>query len=175
MLNKKFIPGILFIGLSIIHFSCEYKTPYEKMTDSKDGAMIYIAKANNGVQNLNLTAGAAERTLKFGVGFGAMGFPSGDIIVTLVNDKNIIDSLNGIQTDLGLELYKTFPENAFKIDRLSLTIPRGGLSSNLVTVTYFPDKFEKTSNYLMALTISDASSYRVNPATKTLLIAAPKH
>lgn len=174
MLNRKNIAFMFSLGLTIIHFSCDYKTPYEKMTDSKDGAMIYIAKANNGVQNLDVTAGAAEKTLKFGVGFGAMGLPSNEIIVTLINDTHTIDSLNRIQADLGLELYKKFPDNAFKIDQLKLTIPKGGLSSNLSTVTYFPDKFEKTSNYLMALTISDASSYPVNPRTKTLLLAVPK-
>lgn len=174
MLKKQFIGAALLLGLSAINFSCEYKTPYEKMTGSKDGAMIYIAKANNGVQNIDLTAGAAERTLKFGVGFGAIGLPSDDITVTLVNDTHTIDSLNSIQNELGLEQYKRFPEDSYKIDQLKLTIPKGGSSSNLATITYFPDKFEKTSNYLMALSISDASSYKVNPATRTLILAAPK-
>jgi hypothetical protein len=174
MIKKQFLYTAI-LGICLFSASCEFKAPYEKMTDSKDGAMIYIAKATAGVQNLNLTAGATERTFTFGVGFGAVGLPANDIVVSLINDSHAIDSINSVQSSLGLELYQKFPADAFKMDKMKLTIPCGGASSELTTITYYPAKFDRTANYLLALSISDASSYAVNPATKTLYLAAPKH
>ena len=174
-MKKQIIHWILLVTISLIGTSCDEKNlPYEKLTDSRDGAMVFIAKANKGFQNLPLSPAENEKTFKFGVGFGGLGLPSNDIAVTLVNDTRAFDSLNVMQSGLGLELYKKFPENSFKIDLLKLTIPRGEVSSNLASLIYYPDKFEKSSSYLLALSITDASSYKVNPGTRTILITVPK-
>ena len=163
------------MGLSIAFLACSKQVPpYEKLTDSKDGAAIFIAKAHQGAHNLTLFPYTAERTFQFGVGFGAVGLPASDIGVTLVEDVHAFDSLNTIREINGMEPYERFPQSAYDIDKLSLTILQGDVSSDLTTLTYFPEEFDATTDYLLALSIDNASGYSINPSTKTIFIIAPK-
>jgi hypothetical protein len=166
----------LLILFSLLVFSaCEKNTAYEEETDSKDGAQIFIAKANRGVQNLTIFPYAdTARTFTFGAGFGALGNPANDINVKFTIDQKALDSMNVIRVNSALPPYELFPADAYEINKMDVTIPRGGQSSDLVSVKYYSTKFDSEKSYLLPITITDASGYKVNSATKTIFIVAPK-
>lgn len=163
---------ITFIVLSM--FGCkEDVPPYEELTDNKEGANVFLAKANKGIQNLTMFP-MEERTVNFGVGLGAVGLPANDISVTLVKDNHAFDSLNNIRILNDEEPYEMFPDDAYLIDQLKLVIPKGMVESNMVNLTYDPQKFNSEKDHLLALTIGDASGYGISPSAKTLFFVAPK-
>lgn len=163
---------IIFSILSIIGCK-EDAPPYEELTDSKEGANIFIAKATKGEQMLTMFP-MEERTVNFGTGFGAVGLPSDDIVVTLVEDNHVFDSLNNIRILNNEEPYEEFPEAGYSIDKLSLVIPKGTISSDLGNLTYDPKSFDTEKDHLLALTITDASGYNISPSAKTVIFIAPK-
>lgn len=149
--------------------------PYEELTDNKEGAMVFVAKAHSGIQNLTIFPFTdLERTFRFNAGFGAVGLPAGNIGVSFSEDVRAFDSLNTVRQANGLEPYQQFPQDAYHIDKLKLTIPKGGVSSDFATLTYRPQKFDNSKNYLLALSINDASDYSISPMAKTVLIVTPK-
>lgn len=165
----------MLLGAMLTLAGCEKDLAYEIQTDSKEGAQIFIAKANNGFQNLTIFPFTEEeRTFTFGAGFGALGLPASDIKITFSVDKHALDSINSIRESSDLPLYEEFPAEAYTIENTKVTIPKGGMSSNLVTIRYFSKKFDPTKSYLLPLSITDASGYSVNPFTKTMFIVAPK-
>ncbi|SEN68931.1 protein of unknown function [bacterium A37T11] len=165
--------GVFLLGLSM--FACGKDTPaYEELTDSKEGANVFIARVNNGVQNLTIFPYLEERTLPFNVGLGMVGYPSGDIKITLSESTGqIIDSLNAVRVANGQEPYELFPADSYNIDNLELTIAKGELYSGYSTLTYHPEAFASDKDYLLAFTITDASGYPINPSTKTIIFVAP--
>lgn len=165
----------LLMGLSTAFFACNDDVPpYEELTDSKEGAAVFIAKAHDGHQHLTIFPYTDERSVQFGVGFGAVGLPASDIGITLAEDLQAFDSLNVIRELNGLPPYERFPQGAYQIDKLNLTIPKGGLSSDLTTLTYMPEAFDPETDYLLPLSIESAAGYSINPATKTIFFIAPK-
>lgn len=165
----------MLMGLSTAFLACNDEVPpYEELTDSKEGASVFIAKAHQGHQNLTIFPYTEERSVQFGVGFGALGLPASSIGITLVEDVQAFDSLNVIRELNGLAPYERFPQSAYQIDKLNLTIPQGGMSSDLTTLTYFPEEFDAETDYLLPLSIQSASGYGINPSTKTIFFIAPK-
>lgn len=163
---------IVFSFLAIV--GCKEDTPpYEQLTDSKEGANVFIAKAKTGEQMLTMFP-IEERAVNFGVGFGAVGLPASDIAVTLTKDNHVLDSLNNIRVLNNEEPYLPFPDAGYSIDKLSLVIPSGTISSDLANLTYDPSQFDTEKDHLLALTISDASGYDISPSAKTLIFIAPK-
>ncbi len=163
------------MSLSTAFLACNDDVPpYEELTDSKEGASVFIAKAHQGHQNLTIFPYTEERSVQFGVGFGALGLPASDIGITLVEDIQAFDSLNVIRELNGLPPYERFPQGAYQIDKLNLTIPKGGMSSDLTTLTYFPEQFDAETDYLLPLSIQSASGFSINPGTKTVFFVAPK-
>ena len=155
--------------------SCEKDNiPYEELTDSKEGALIYIAKARGGIRSLETFSIKEEKYLEkdtviFNAGFGAVGLPANKINVTFSIDNRVLDSINIIREINGEKKYKPFPSDAYSISTMELTIPKGAEYSNFTTMVYDPKKFEMDSNYLIALTITDASGYSINPEVKTAI------
>lgn len=176
-MKMKTIYRLLFLmaPAMLMLVACEKSIPaYEALTDAKEGARVFVARANNGLQNLTIFPYTEERIFRFNAGFGAVGLPASDIPVTFTEDSRVFDSLNVIRSNNGLELYERFPKSAYNIDALSLTIPKGGLSSDFATLTYRPNEFNSAKDYLLALSITDASGYAITPSAKSLLIVAPK-
>lgn len=167
--------SLLLLGTILSLASCEADLPYRTETDSKNGARIFIAKANSGFQNLTIFPFTeTERSFSFGVGYGAVGLPANDINVKFSVDRKALDSINTVRQISALPPYAEFPTNAYAIENTEVTIPKGELSSNLVKIKYFPNKFDATKSYLLPLSITDASGYSVNSATKTIFLVAPK-
>ncbi|GAA4798567.1 hypothetical protein GCM10023231_29180 [Olivibacter ginsenosidimutans] len=153
--------------------ACDKSKPYEELSNDKDGAMVFIAKANNDMQQLTMFP-YEKRTLKFNVGFGALGLPAEDIHISMSEDMHAFDSLNTIRQANGEAAYVKFPSAAYAIDQLNFTIPKGSVSSDYATLSYDPETFDPEKDHLLALSITDASGYTISPAAKTLLIVAPK-
>lgn len=167
----------ILLLLSIIFFSCIDETPsYEKLTDSKEGAQVFIAKGGTEINYLttfSFESGTItpHNSFRFNVGFGAVGLPANPIKIELIQDANIIDSINQLQEINGDKLYYPFPEDAFAIENLNLEIATGKEYSNFVNLEYYPEKFELEKNYLLALSIKDASGYSINADKKAILLA----
>lgn len=158
-------------------YSCEEdNTAFEELTDSKEGALVYTAKARGGIRTLETFSIEDEKylekdTLMFNAGFGALGLPANNIDVTFSMDNEAFDSINAIREVNAEEKYKLFPEDAYEISSMEVTIPKGEEYSNSSTITYEPEKFDMDSNYLLALTITDASGYTINPKVKTMIFS----
>jgi len=166
----------LFLLFGLLCFcACKTNTAYEVETDSKTGAQVFIAKSNKGVQNLTIFPYTDEvRKFTFGAGFGALGLPAHSIRVKFSIDDKAFDSLNVIRVNSALPPYEKFPSDAYQIENLEVTIPKGGMSSGLVNIKYFSKKFDTEKSYLLPLTITDASGYTISPMAKTIFIVAPK-
>ncbi|QOD62347.1 DUF1735 domain-containing protein [Polaribacter haliotis] len=161
---------VIMVSLSI---SCEDETPaYEQLTDSKENAQIFIAKAVNGAVDLEIFPYADQRETNFGIGFGGVGLPASDISVKLEINQTALDSLNQIRVASGRDPYLIFPSDAYEIGDLSFTIPAGKQSSGVTKLTYFPNKFDSSSDFALPLTIVESSGYNVNPSTKNIIFLA---
>lgn len=176
-MKKDFIYFLLLIFMTIGFISCglEETPPYEELTDSKEGAQVFIPKAGSGIHYLETFSFETEEvaetdSIKFNVGFGALGLPASDITVSLSVDSQVVDSLNEAREINGEALYLPFPEDAYDIDKLLLTIPRGGEYSDLVTLTYYPEKFDMDKNYALAISIAEASGYAINRKNSSMVL-----
>lgn len=175
-MNKRYL---LYTALFVLFgfYGCDKEEIlYEQLTDSKEGALIFTAKARGGIRTLPTFSLEEERfldkdTLMFNAGFGALGLPANAIKVTFSLDNNAFDSINAIRQINGQKLYKPFPSDAYSISDMELTIPKGKAYSNFSTMIYDPEKFEMENNYLIALTITDASGYSINPEVKTAIFS----
>lgn len=170
---------LLYTSLLLVFgvLSCDKDdTPYEQLSDSKEGALIYTAKARGGIRSLktySIEDGKylEKDTITFNAGYGALGLPANDIKVAFSVDNNAFDSINAIREINGEKLYKPFPNDAYSISDLELTIPKGGEYSNYSTMIYDPEKFEIENNYLLAITLTDASGYTINQEVKTAIFS----
>jgi hypothetical protein len=164
---------LLVIGL----YSCEKDTvSYKELTDSKTGALVYSAKALNGIQKLKTFSFVDDMylpqgTVSFNAAIGSLGLPASDIDVTFSINNSVLDSINGVREINGLKKYKPFPQDSYTISNLKLSIPKGQEYSNSATLVYNPEKFAKDSDYLIAFSIVDASGYAINGKVKTVIYA----
>lgn len=170
--------SLIILLLAVLGFyACQGDdTPYDELTDSKEGAQIYTAKARGGIQSLETYSLEEEKylekdTIMFNAGFGALGLPASDINVSFSLDQQALDSVNAIRELNDESLYLPFPQDAYEISSLELTIPSGKEYSNFSTIIYDPSKFDLNHNYLMALTITDASGYSINPEVKSIFFS----
>lgn len=145
--------------LSCMAFAaCEKGAPYAEKTDSKENAVVYLQQGTTASQNLTLFPFIdAARTFTFNAGFGAVGLPANDITVKFEVDNAAFDSVNLARQLAGLPLYLKFPADAFTIDKMEAVIPAGKLTSNNITVNYFSKKFDPAKDYLLPISISEAS------------------
>ncbi|XHP72684.1 hypothetical protein KCTC52924_00417 [Arenibacter antarcticus] len=164
---------ILSVGLH----SCNTETPaYERLTTSKEGAQVFLAKGGSEYHYLNTYSRedqtvSAPDSIKFNAGFGALGLPANPINVKLTQNLNAIDSINEIREMNGEAPYLPFPENAYDINQLNLDIPSRSEYSNYATLKYYPEKFDFDNNYLLAISVDDASGYAINPEKRTIFFA----
>ncbi|MBJ7882134.1 discoidin domain-containing protein [Gelidibacter salicanalis] len=173
-MKKRYLLYTSLIVILGLH-SCEKDAiPYEELTDNKEGALIFTSKARGGIKTLQTFSLEEESylekdTVMFNAGFGALGLPASNIDVTFSIDTRAFDSINDIRELNGEKLYIPFPSDAYSISTLELTIPKGEEYSNFSTMIYDPEKFDIDNNYLIALSIIDASGYKINPEVKTAI------
>jgi len=175
MKTRHIVYSLALIG-AFNFYGCEENDPaYEELTTSKEGTNIFLAKANKGMESLEIfPADEDERTTTLGAGFGGLGIPASDIAITLSIDQAALDSINAARALNGETLYELFPENSYSIDKLNLSIQGGELYSNLSTLTYYPKVFNQEKNYILPISISDASGYPISRTAKTAIFLAPK-
>ena len=174
MKNRKYFIAI-WISILFVMSCTEDTPPYEVLTESKDGAQVFIAKANSGGQKLaTFPYGQDEITIKFNTGFGALGLPANPIRVLLAEDQAAFDSINNVRITDGLPPYEHFPAQAYTIDVLDLVIPKGALYSNYSTLMYRPKEFDTEKDYLLALSIKDAEGYSISPTAKSVLFVVDR-
>ena len=142
-----------------IFSGCVKEEAYNKKGDSTSDGVVFLQQAVTFPQELTTFPFVdAARTFTFNAGFGAVAF----------------DSINRIRQTAGLPLYLKFPADAYTIDAMETTIPSGNLISGKFNVNYFSKKFNPLMNYLLPISIKDASGYTVNPKLKTVFIVVSK-
>lgn len=155
--------------------ACKKDVPYAELTDSKENAVVYVQQALIAPQELTVFPFIdAARTFKFNAGFGAVGRPSSNISVKFEVDNAAFDSVNLVRQAAGQPLYIKFPADAYTVDGMEAAIPAGELTSNSITVSYFSKKFDPAKDYLLTMSIKDASGYRVNGKLKTVFLVVSK-
>jgi len=163
------------IMVILVQSSCKKETPpYEQLSDSKENAVVSIVKSNGNMQNLTIFPYQDEaRTIDFGASFGGVGLPASNISVKYAVDDKAFDSLNVSRVAQGLAPFQKFPADSYTLGASSSIIPAGQVSSNLIKVSYFPKKFNDKIDYLLPISVVDASGYKIG-AGKTLFLIAPK-
>lgn len=173
MKKNKFL--LFAITCSALLAGCVKEAAYDKKTDADDLAAVYLQQAVTFPQDLTTFPFTdAARTFTFNAGFGAVGYSSKDIRVKFEIDNAAFDSINLVRQVAGLPLYLKFPADAFTIDVMETTIPSGRLTSGTITVNYFSKKFDPLLNYLLPISIKEASGYNINPKLKTVFVAVSK-
>ncbi|WP_254527313.1 MULTISPECIES: discoidin domain-containing protein [unclassified Sphingobacterium] len=168
--NKSFIA--ICIGL-LAMVSCKEDIPtYEELNDTREEAKLNVQKATDGRQDLVLFPQVDERKDQFRVNYGGVGLPAEDLRVSFAQDQKALDSVNKIREINGQELLLPFPAGSFNIDKESVVIPKGKTSSEYLTLTYNPKKFDLSKEYMLALTATNDQGYSFFPTGKTILYYA---
>lgn len=166
---------ILFSCMLLLSLACTKKEYYDKMESATDGGMVYLQQAANGVNGFYkiATFPADDKDLQqfISVNYGSMGFNANDINIKLAVDDAAFTKANQERVTQGLAPYEHFPNNAYSIDKLDITIPAGKAGSSVTgfaTITYNPSKFNISKVYLLAISISNADGYNINEKFKTV-------
>lgn len=170
---KVFKNIIYVLAASSILVSCKLEQmEFEKESDTKQGVWLSIQKAADGTQGLTLFPQIDERKETFNVNFGALGLPAKDVVVDFTEDKNALDSINRVRTNRGLEPYLTFPAGSYTLDKTAATIKKGEVSSDLVTLTYKPQQFDLSKQYLLPLKAVNRDGYAFREGGQTVYFLA---
>jgi len=166
---------LLLLVIVLIGLSCVKDPVYEELTNSRENVLLGIptARGLDTIQYFNRTT--TTDTLNFIVSYGGLQLPSDDINVRFsTGDQMSLDSLNAIQVLLQKPFFQILPDSTYSIESLNLTINSGEVLSNIGKVVYFPDKIDRSVvNYILPLSIEDASGYDVNNDLRTLLYQFP--
>lgn len=173
MTFNKSLLFVLAFGAALV--GCVKEETYNQKSDATERAVVYLQQAVTFPQELTTFPFTDDaRTFKFNAGFGAVGYSSKDIAVKFEIDNAAFDSVNLARQAAGLPLYLRFPTDAFTIDAMETTIASGNLTSGTISVKYFSKKFDPLLNYLLPISIKDASGYNVNPKLKTVFVVVSK-
>lgn len=145
---------------------------YEKLTNTKEGVLLYIQKAIEGGEDLTVFPQNDSRLTTFSVNYGGLGLPAEDINITLTKDQVGFDSVNTIRINNGLEPYVVLPDNAYTIDKSNLTIKKGALNSDLATINYNSNILDITKKYAIAFKANENQGYNFNSKGKTVVFYA---
>lgn len=172
---KKIKPFILLLTCASIFSACVKEEAYNKKGDSTADGVVFLQQAVTFPQELTIFPFVdSARRFTFNAGFGAVGYSSKDINVKLEVDNAAFDSINRVRQVAGLPLYLKFPADSYTIDVMETTIPSGSLTSGKINVSYFSKKFNPLLNYLLPLSIKEASGYTPNPKLKTVFIVVSR-
>ncbi|WP_149913446.1 discoidin domain-containing protein [Sphingobacterium cavernae] len=171
---KKINKSLFVLGLGIATlFACkEDKPTYEQLNDTREQAWLSVQKAANGQQDLVLFPQVQERKDVFRVNYGGVGYPSEDISITFAQDQKALDSVNRIRQIGGLEPYIPFPAGSYTLDKSSVNIQAGTTGSDFITLTYKPENFDLTKEYMLALTATNNKDYKFRAGSSTILYYA---
>jgi hypothetical protein len=168
--NKSFF--VIFLGIATL-FSCKEDVPtYEELNDTREQAWLSVQKAANGQQDLILFPQIAERKDIFSVNYGGVGYPAEDLNITFAQDQKALDSVNRIRQIGGLEPLLPFPAGSYSIDKTSASIKAGTTGSDYLTLTYKPEDFDLSKEYMLALTATNNQGYKFRSGSSTILYYA---
>lgn len=171
-INRK----LFFAFASLLSLAgCKKEEAYNKKTDSDNLAAVFLQQATSFPQELTTFPFIDDaRTFKFNAGFGAVGYSSKDINIKFEIDAAAFDSVNRARVADGLPQYLAFPANSYSMDKMETVIRSGELTSGSITMNYFSKKFDPLLNYLLPISIKEASGYTINPKLKTVFVIVSK-
>lgn len=160
---------IFMLLLSLLVGSCEKENKnYEELSDDKAVPVLTLQKGINGQQKLKIFPQDGSRTTQIAVNYGGLGLPSSAIGIDLVVDNAALDSINKLRIAGGLVPYLKFPEGSYSLDKTTVTIPSGQVSSDFATLTYNTDSFDLKDQYLIVFRASNNSGYQFAAGTNKI-------
>lgn len=163
------------IALSALMSACKQEEAFLEKSDSKNEAVVYVSRQ---VVNQKIVLYPAKDTtvaFNFGASFAAVGLPANNIAVKFQVDDKAFDSVNVVRVSQNLAPYLKLPANSYTINGLDVTIPAGAITSNLVSMNYNSKNLDPTKIYMVAISIVNASGYKVNPTLKTMFVTTTKY
>lgn len=167
----------LFINflLTATLFSCTKEAAYQQSTDNPSYAQVFLQQAVTFPQELTTFPFTDDaRIFSFNAGYGAVGYYSKDITVKFDVDNAAFDSLNTVRKNAGLPLFEKFPAGSYTLSAKESVIRSGELTSSPINISYYSKKFDPALNYLLPISITDASGLSVNPKLKTVFVSVSK-
>lgn len=172
-MNTNKMYRILLLAFSFLLFSCREETPvYQQNTDAKDLERIFLVRSNVS-QNLTIYPLQETRETSIGVGYGGLKRPSSNIKVTLAVDHAALDSINAARRANAETEYLPFPAGSYSFDKMDVTVEAGKLYSDYIKMTYKPAAFDYRQTYVLPISITDASGYKIS-TSKTIMLTVPK-
>lgn len=172
-MNTNKMYRILLLAFSFLLFSCREETPvYQQNTDAKDLERIFLVRSNVS-QNLTIYPLQETRETSIGVGYGGLKRPSSNIKVTLAVDHAALDSINAARRANAETEYLPFPAGSYSFDKMDVTVEAGKLYSDYIKMTYKPAAFDYRQTYILPISITDASGYKLS-RSKTIVLTVPK-
>lgn len=142
--------------LSGIFVSCKYDTQIAK---PKDYVKVYMPQAVNSPDVYTLDQLDSIPNIVFGANYGGPDYPSKDIKVTFMVDPSLTEIYNAKNnTD-----YVPAPTDSYVIDKLSVVIPKGKLSTEPLNLKINTQKLDAShTGYMIPLEIVAVDGARMN-------------
>ncbi|MGO3807461.1 MAG: discoidin domain-containing protein, partial [Sphingobacterium sp.] len=171
---KRLLFSIGLLTVTALYIGCKEDTPlYEEATDSTDQVWLSIQRAADGPAELSIfPVGEEDRTETFSVNYGGLGVPASDITVSYQADQVLFDSLNRLQEIRGEEPYEMFPEGSYSLDKTTSVILAGKTQSDIVTMSYKPELFDISKQYLLVISAQNANGYSFHSSGQTIIYTA---
>jgi Domain of unknown function (DUF1735) len=154
IINKFFIPGILFLSVAMIGTSCvksvSGRTDFENL-----GPTVDIPEG--GISNFSIDAILFPPTddvdtATFHVNYAATSTAPVDEVITIAIDDQALTDYNA----QGGAQYEKFPDSIYSFTVTTVTVPKGANYSANIPLVMFPSKIDLLNNYMLPISITVA-------------------
>lgn len=163
ILNRNFLTLICGVAVAASLGSC---------VKSRDGAtsfdnlkpIVMIREgglATFGSQALTFPGTDEADTAYFRVNYAAKNVAPTDITITLGVDDNALAKYNSSLAPTDSPYYK-FPDSIYAFNSTSVTVKAGQSFTDLIPVVVYPSKIDPTKNYMLPISITDASGNEIS-------------
>jgi|GEM_PF-706271 len=103
-------------------------------------------------------ASSSSDSVGFRVNYASKTVAPNDVVVTLAVDDAARVAYNASHTDQ----YEKMPDSLFKFTTTQVTVKAGQSYSDLVNVTFYPNKINSSKSYMLPITITNASGVNIS-------------
>jgi len=134
----------------------QYKNVFALISESDNTAPKFHNLGGESIGHVAASMGGTEATER-------------DVVVDLVEDRELIDRYNRVNYDTDRSKYvRPMPTDKYDIENYRFTIPAGTIGGRL-PIRIRPDGLSPDSSYFIALRVDAYSAYEVNPEKSYVL------